>query len=56
MSTIIEQESLTQLEIAQASSGNVVISQESVNDDSTSIVVEQKALPELIEALKRYVK
>ncbi len=54
MSTTIGQQTLTSIDVAQASSGNVVIMQDASNEDTASVSVELAALPYLIKALQHF--
>lgn len=50
----IKQQDVTDLEISESSFGNIVITQESDNEDATSIVIEPSSVPALIRLLKFY--
>lgn len=50
----VEQENVANLEVAKTSSGNICVTQESINDDATAIIIEPKAVPALVELLFGY--
>ena len=54
MSVTIGQQTVTSLDVTPASSGNIVITQESTNEDMASNSVEPAAIPYLIAALKQF--